>query len=154
MRAKIEERWQRREYSITMTDYDLCFFGRPRGRSVSPRPSRAAVCEIQDGLPNGAPRRTLLPMASSSASLWGSLAYSSQVRDLGMGHVESSLRSAAFPCSRRQALPYRHCSTRSTSSARTGLRWTYRNNVYRCSSLSTGNDLNRPWYRCPVPLVP
>ncbi len=128
--------------------------GRPRGRSVDSRSRRRAVDSTHVSLPKGLPRLTLQRTASTSFSLSGSFTRLTQFGSLGSGHADNNLGSGSGWVAQRYNDPHRQSSARSTKSARTAFRSTYRATTKKCSSSWMGKLLNRPWYKCPCPEVP
>lgn len=128
--------------------------GRPRGRSVDSRSRRRTVDSTHVSLPKGLPRLTLQRTASTSLSLSGSLTRLTQFGSLGSGHADNNLGSGSGWVVQRYNDPHRQSSARSTKSARTAFRSTYRATTKKCSSSWMGKLLNRPWYKCPCPEVP
>lgn len=114
------------------------FLRRPRPRIVAPKFHCVTICSTQRSLPNGWPLLTLRLSASICSRNSSVFTHSPQSSGFAIGH-SCSRTLGAVP-----ALLHHHCSARSTSPARTGLRSTYRQTVNKYSLVSTGNDLNRP----------
>jgi hypothetical protein len=128
--------------------------GRPRGRTVVLCPNVVTWCRTQASPPNGRPRRVHRRTAASSASVCGWFSQSSQLPGHGNGGSQSAGRRSLTPPCRCHQLPHGQASAWATIPARKAFRSTERHNTRKWSSTSTGNDLNRPWYKCPEPSVP
>lgn len=123
--------------------FEEAFFrGRPGSRNDDSNPRRFAVFCCQRIVPNGAPRFTDRLNAFNSASVSASFTQSIHFRPRGTG--QSSRVILRLRLTRCHKLDQRHASARPTRFARKALRSTYRHSVVKCSSSSTGNDLNRP----------
>ena len=101
------------------------------------------VC-VHASLPSGRPRPRLVLIASRSFSCSDWLTHRVQSRGRSTGHSDRIDFCWASPRSLTHKLLHRHSSARPTSPAATGFRSTYRHNVSRWSSCSTGKLLNRP----------
>ena len=85
----------------------ICFFGRPRGRSVVSNPNDAAVFWTQRSPPKGRPRSTLRRRAASSPSVCGRFTSSTQRDGQGTGQRLSKAASSGLPACRRHRLHQR-----------------------------------------------
>ena len=118
--------------------------GRPRGRNVDSIPNRFAIRRTQPSSPNGRPRCTLTRSASNSDAVCGRFTLVVQSLGRSIGQSLSQDVNVGSVCTCRHKLDHCQSSARSASFARSALRSTYRATVKKCSSASTGNDLNRP----------
>ena len=120
------------------------FFGRPRGRTVDSKPSRAAVRLSHESRPYGTPRRTQRRNDSISAAVCGWFTSERQLRERSTGHAEMSAFDSASPRSRRHRLP--HCQSYRRTRIRP-IEGKIRQSARRVSrgSWHDGKDSSPPW---------